>query len=118
MLTVVLDQGIVQEIGRIGRDRLPNEACGFVLPTPHHGKRVWEMPNRAPLPKNSFVMTGDDIWLTLEDYEGEIEGIFVWHTHPDGNVGPSSADLHHRHPDIPNLVVAITEDNQAKATWY
>lgn len=118
MITAYLDKAIVDEIGKIGLDRAPAEACGVILPTPHKGKRVWEMPNRSKRMHDSFEMHGTDLEISLTDYPGNFAEILIWHTHPNGGMGPSTADLQHRHTQVGNLVVTLLEDGTAKATFY
>lgn len=118
-----LDTTVVEEIARIGELRRPNEACGILLPFAWRGKRVWEIPNRADMPRDSFVMTSEDIVLTLQGWidafpeEAMWGNIAVWHTHPAGSVGPSRTDINNRIAYCGNLVVSLHE-NGALATWF
>jgi proteasome lid subunit RPN8/RPN11 len=118
MKTQVLDDRLVREIGHIGEERSPAEACGIMLPTPHKGKRVWELPNRSNRSNDSFVMLGSDIAMVLGDWDGPYEEIVMWHTHPAGNVGPSQADIQNRVVKFPNLVVTIRKGDKPLATWF
>jgi proteasome lid subunit RPN8/RPN11 len=118
MKTQVLDRHVVEEIARVGRARVPNEACGLLLPTPHKAKRIWEMPNRSKYPRDSFEMHGSDMAISLEDWDGDFEDIVIWHTHPGGNVGPSRYDIENRVEKLANLVVSIPEKGKPLATWF
>lgn len=125
---MVLEDQIVQEIARIGTERLPNEACGLLMPKPINGQWVWEVPNRSLQPHDSFVMRGSDIFLTLDSILGGIESmdqleemlpeITIWHTHPHGNVGPSKADLENKPAKFKSLVVTMREKEPPLATWF
>lgn len=119
---------MVSEMGMIGKMRLPNEACGILLPYAVGGRQVLEVPNRATMPHDSFTMMGEDIALTLEmlfehtpmsdrDVEKLLGELVYWHTHPRGNVGPSKGDLQNKLPGSRNIVVAI-HDDEALATWF
>lgn len=107
MVIPELDERRLNEIARIGRLRLPNEACGLLLTTPHRGRWVVELPNRSLTPQDSFQFYGSDAKLELEGYDG---GVIVWHTHPGGGVGPSRDDMKTRHPEFWYLVVALTAE--------
>ena len=118
MKTQVLEESIVREIARVGRARVPNEACGILLPTPHKGKRVWEMPNRSKYPHDSFEMHGADMAISIAEWDGDYEDIVIWHTHPGGNVGPSQYDIVNRVEKLANLVVSVPEKGKPLATWF
>lgn len=120
-MPVDLSPAIMGEIIRIGNLRLPNEACGVIIPTPFKGQQVFEMPNRSKLPAESFVMHSEDITLTIMDWAADNpdavwEKMVIWHTHPSGGVGPSKNDLDNRIEHCGNLVVSLGE--QPKATWF
>lgn len=123
-MVMVLEQHMIDEIAHIGELRRPNEACGLLLPEPHRGRQVWELPNRSLTPHDSFVMKGEDMALALEGYFPEelepefVQRITAWHTHPKGNLGPSGEDLRVKPPHMKSLVVTIYEDAPAKATWF
>lgn len=123
MLTpVVLEPSVIAEIARIGERRLPNEACGVIIPTPYKGRQVFEMPNRSKTPHDSFTMHSADIILELQDWaadndEAVWEKMTIWHTHPGGNLDPSQSDIENRIEYCGNLVVALLEDGP-RATWF
>jgi proteasome lid subunit RPN8/RPN11 len=119
---VVITEDLIQEIVTIGDLRLPNEACGVLLPTPHRNKRVFEIPNRSKYPANSFEMHSDDIVMEIEDWIIENpssacwEQVTIWHTHPSGGVGPSRVDLQNRIEKCGNLVISL--GSKPVATWF
>lgn len=121
---IVLEPEIVREIERIGKDRAPAEACGVLLPFKFRGQQVLEMPNRSSTPHDEFVMRSDDVKIALEDFcevHTSVEvwsRIAIWHTHPNGNLGPSRTDVHNKPEDTDCLVVSLYDDQPAKATWY
>lgn len=122
-MPIVLEQSMIAEIGRIGEQRKPAEACGVILPTPYRGRTVWEMPNRSHTSHDSFEMRSDDILLQLEGWIQENrdlanwENLVFWHTHPSGGVGPSKTDIENRIPQCGNLVVSLT-DNGPVPAWF
>lgn len=119
---MMLEPSVIAEIARIGRERFPNEACGVLIPEKFHGRQVWELPNRSKTPRDSFTMTSDDVAMTLEDWirskRGSVEWsmITLWHTHPNGVVEPSKADVQNRIDQCGNLVVSLGDE--PRATWF
>lgn len=116
MLTTTLRLDDVTTISRIGADRAPAEACGVILPSPHHDRRVWELPNRSLTPHDTFVLHGDDLKLELEQWlranptQEAIHNMIIWHTHPKGQTGPSESDIEGRFENCCNLIVSLTDD--------
>jgi proteasome lid subunit RPN8/RPN11 len=123
-MVMVLEDSMVREIARIGELRKPNEACGILLPYKVKQHQVIELPNRSKTPHDEVMMMGEDIVLELEmlfgDYdklpEGFAEQLTFWHTHPGGNLGPSTYDLKHRPKLGKSLVVTLSDPPQA--TWF
>lgn len=119
-----LTKQILDAIGRIGRDRLPNEACGLILPPPGDASRapgmhrqVIELPNRSQSPRDSYEIGHGDIqvacetWINQPDVEQEdLDNLVVWHTHPSGHIGPSRGDLGSKAPGIAYLVITLMSD--------
>ena len=119
---LMLTDNLMQQIANIGRERVPAEACGVLLPEPYAGSQVWEMPNRSKTPHDSFEMLGSDIVLSLEGWfagkdDDEVKEVVIWHTHPRGNIGPSRYDMRNRLEGHHHLVISLTEGD-AKASWY
>lgn len=121
---VVLETDLIQEMADIGKRRLPNEACGVLIPIPWRGKRIFEIPNRSETPKDSFQMKSEDIVLVLEDWaaaypnEASWDEVVIWHTHPGGGVGPSRVDMHNRIEYCGNLVVTLVGEGPPVAVWF
>jgi proteasome lid subunit RPN8/RPN11 len=103
-------------------DWAPEEACGILIGGPETGgTRVMQLTNASDDPENSFVIEGEDITRAIERWcdeelctlpEGVVPkdfkiDIVVWHTHPDGFVGPSKGDLRVREEGVKYLVVAL-----------
>jgi proteasome lid subunit RPN8/RPN11 len=123
-MVMVLEQKMINQIARIGKERMPNEACGLLLPMAIAGRQVIELPNRSKTPRDSFEMRGEDMVLALEMLlqgpvpENMIPSLTAWHTHPGGNVGPSRADMKQKPAHMSSLVVAIYEDKPPVAAWF
>ena len=123
-MVMVLEQKLVNQIARIGKDRLPNEACGLILPYPVKGVQVIELPNRSKKPHDSFEMTGEDMLLSLEQvFQGDfpehlLPSLTAWHTHPRGHVGPSKFDMENKPAKFKSLVVTLFDDSPPLATWF
>lgn len=67
-------------------------------------------------------MLSSDILLELEGLAQELSGnelhrIAFWHTHPQGNVGPSAGDMRDRIEGASYLVVALQE-TEAIPCWF
>jgi len=123
MLTpTVIEPQLLAELVAIGQERLPNEACGVILPYRWHGKQVFEMPNRSLRPHDRFDMRSEDIGIALQDWvndnRGEVawEQLTLWHTHPSGSTNPSEIDMANRVPNCGNLIIALGDN--PRATWF
>jgi len=119
---IVLEPSVLEEIGRIGEERRPSEACGILLPYSWRGKQVYELPNRAEQHHDTFELHGDDIILTIQKWVNETpeatwDMITIWHTHPEGQIGPSKQDLDNRSEHCGNLVVTLTNSGPLP-TWF
>lgn len=99
---------------RIGKERLPNEAGGLILPD----GQVWEVPNRAADhgadPTQDFCYLAEDLLTLVQDWVNAHPGEYtidpiVWHTHPAGLIGPSSVDLAQRIPGMKFVVVTMPD---------
>lgn len=122
---LVLEKTTIEQMAEIGRLRLPNEACGVLIPPPGwKGQQVFELPNRSKTPADSFVMSSDDIVMTLEEWAAEYSDpsvwsdITIWHTHPSGAVGPSKADMENKIEQCGNLVLSLPAEGDPLPTWF
>jgi proteasome lid subunit RPN8/RPN11 len=127
-MTILLEPNLLEQIGKIAGERKPNEACGLLVPLADHTVRVVELPNRSMMPHDSFEMKGADIFLTLQSILGEdltvdevermLPEIAVWHSHPNGGVGPSRADMRNKPAKFKSLVVTLREGEPPLGTWF
>ena len=117
-LGLVLEPEDMAEMVRIGHQRKPREACGILLQTPHHKSRVIELPNRLQ-ELGEFELRGVDIRIALEGYTGDWDSMAIWHTHPEGQLGPSEGDLENKPNILSHLIITLYDTpDKAKATWY
>lgn len=119
----LLDVQQLTELSEIYWLRYPTEACGVIIPSPHKGKRVFEMPNRSMTPQSEYLMAGSDINFELHEWfqghDGELSGVIFWHTHPSGDPKPSRADREHRVNGAMNLVVTFADrEADIQLKWY
>jgi proteasome lid subunit RPN8/RPN11 len=111
------------ELTNIYQLRYPTEACGVIIPSPYHGKTGFVLPNRSMTPQSSYLMTGKDLSLELnewfEEHADELAGVVFWHTHPSGDAKPSKTDRQHRVSGAMNVIVSFpTPDADIKLHWY
>lgn len=76
----------------------PNEACGVIV-----DDQVIEIPNVHKEPQHFFTMDPEILLDVYEEY-GDIDG--VWHSHPNGDPAPSTADREGAPPGKPYYIVA------------
>ena len=117
MEALLLHDQALTEIWQLGLLRRPAEACGILLPGPHKGRWLVEMPNRSALAHENYMFTVDDLKIGLSDIETDFENLTVFHTHPGGGIGPSRTDMRAKITAFRYLVVALTEQGPVP-TWY
>lgn len=121
---VQVTEEAVAEARAFAAPRLPQEAVGLMLPLPHGGAWVTELPNSSDEPEDTAtlasgaILEGVERWfdhlaaenLPVPPKPGEVE-IVVWHTHPSGHVGPSRVDMQQRrnYPAIACLVIPMPD---------
>lgn len=103
--------------------RHPTESCGVIIPTPHKGKTVFELPNRSMTPQSQFLMSSEDLKLELNEWfnenSDELNRVIFWHSHPSGDPKASKADRVHRVMGAMNLVISATDKNSPiQLYWY
>jgi len=101
---------IVDQVLEIGVERAPREACGLITPD----SKVVELPNSSKEPYKSYDITTEDLVNALNSYiarthDGHFgpEQVVVWHTHPNGQIGPSQGDMQLKAERFRYLVVSI-----------
>lgn len=123
-MVMVLEDYLVLEIAAIGERRRPAEACGILLPYKVNNRQVIELPNRSKTPHDEILMMGDDVLMELKSVFGEgvrfpenlSQELTFWHTHPNGNLGPSKYDMENKVNIGKHLVVTLGDP--PKATWF
>lgn len=94
--------------------RAPEEAVGLLL----HDDRIIELPNRSEHAEDSFMASRNDIIEAIRDIDGlDLENVVLWHSHPNGGVGPSRVDMRNKTPFRYHLVVSLIDDDIVP-TWY
>ena len=111
MASLTLTKTMLEGIVQIGNMRQPCEAVGIIV----HRTAIVELPNRSLTSHTSFVLDVNDIPLQLQLLDIDMTAddwtrIVVWHTHPNGFIGPSKVDLRNKVPGVTHLVIALTED--------
>jgi proteasome lid subunit RPN8/RPN11 len=117
-----LSEKLLWQLDKIATDRLPNEACGVLLPLPWNGSQIIELPNRSLRPHDEYVIWPDDVEVALGEWAHSVDheardAVAVWHTHPAGNIGPSPGDLKKRIDGAAYLVLAYTGEAWIP-TWF
>lgn len=105
----MINKNLVKKIQKIGIERFPNEACGFII-TKAGKNNLIECRNDALYPETQFLINPDE-YLKVSEL-GEIIG--VWHTHTNGNIEPSESDLYGcEATNLPWYLVSITKTEDA-----
>lgn len=93
----------------------PEEAVGLLT----NDGRIFELPNHAPERGANFRVYKEDILscIRMNELEDDLVGLTLWHSHPNGGVGPSRIDMQQRLPFLQHLVVTL-ESSGAIFTWY
>lgn len=103
---------VVDQVLTHGRTESPREAGGIVTPD----ATVILLPNRSDSPEDSYVISEEDLvnavegWLIrtgIDPEELTRSHFIIWHTHPNGGVGPSRRDMQLKAPGFQYMVVAL-----------
>lgn len=114
----VLEDKLLGQLRDMAISRLPQEAVGLILPN----DQVVELINLSDYPLSSFAIQGKNLsnaiiehgWpLTYET----LKQTTIWHSHPNGGIGPSIRDLRAKVTPFSFLVVTLS-DGDLIPTWY
>jgi len=103
---------IVDQVLRHGLDESPLEACGIITPD----GRVERVPNVSPEPHRHYQLEEEGLVNVLYGCAERLveplselrrQHFIVWHTHPNGEVGPSKVDMRRKVEGFRYLVVAV-----------
>lgn len=101
---------------QIIRARLPHEAVGII-----YNDMAYELRNDHDFPTENFAVDKVELKRLIETLmvplEEVVDKVFLWHSHPNGGVGPSRFDMIHRTPLKNHLVVSLV-DGDLVPTWY
>jgi proteasome lid subunit RPN8/RPN11 len=110
----VIEGTLAQSLELEARHAAPGEAVGLLT----GDDRVILLTNRASDPGSNFEVLKRDIMSAISKHEIEdLASLTLWHSHPNGGVGPSRIDMQQRLPFFEHLVVTLT-DADAVFTWY
>ena len=114
--TLVISRDNLDQIIEHARRGLPYEVCGFIGGRGNLAEAVVAVPNASLTPRTSFEMERQamvDSIIILQRAGLEIAAIY--HSHPDGNLEPSAADVAQATwPDAINLIVGLDEQGDCR----
>jgi desampylase len=101
-----LSESVKQALVRRARHAYPHEQCGFIMNSadPDTEQFVFEVPNVSAAPRHYWRMDPEYQRLAMLDEES-VFGIY--HTHPNGPDGPSTADIKYAPPNMRAFVATI-----------
>lgn len=96
-------------------EEAPNEVVGLL----DANQKIFLLKNLSESPYNSFSVAKEAILHVVNrpDFVGPLDQVTLWHSHPSGQVGPSSEDMKHRTLFNNHLVVTL-QGGKAVFTWY
>jgi proteasome lid subunit RPN8/RPN11 len=103
---------IVDQVCCLGQAAEPLEACGIITPD----GAVVRVPNVSPEPHRHYQLEAAGLVNAMREYteranvelsELERGHFIIWHTHPNGEVGPSKVDMRQKVAGFRYLVVAM-----------
>ena len=106
---------VVDQVLAFGRSEDPHEAGGVITPD----LTVILLPNRSESPTNSYVISDEDLVNEIDQWLDRNPNInpedltrahfIIWHTHPNGGVGPSRRDMKCKAEGFQYMVVAMPD---------
>lgn len=110
----IVDDVLLAALREVVKSEAPREAVGLLTAD----RRIIMLPNRASDPGKNFAVHKEDILSALRREEIEdVADLTLWHSHPNGGVGPSRVDIQQRLPFFNHLVVTLVPDDIV-LTWY
>jgi len=88
------------------------ETCGVVTPD----SQVMRLPNVSSSPANSYEIRSEDLVNALVDYcrranvelrDIDCQDVIIWHTHPNGLIGPSRRDMQYKVNGFRYVVITL-----------
>ena len=105
---------VERELRRKALVAAPYEVAGLITNT----GVIIDLPNHAEEPTKNFEIRKGDILSALRMNEIEdLADLTLWHSHPNGGVGPSRIDMQQKVPFLNHLVVTI-QGGDVVYTWY
>lgn len=109
---LILEGKLYDDLLEIVLERAPHEAVGLIFPD----GRVEELTNQSDTPETRFEVHKAEVVSKLDDLS-MAEDVILWHSHPNGGVGPSRIDMQQKTPFADHLVVALVEGTLV-SSWY
>lgn len=105
---------LAEQIKTLGLAKRPNETGGIIIPLPDTPPHQWviELTNISTEPRDTCLF---DLMELEEGHREELmltkdpSRVWLWHTHPAGNIGPSKMDLNARLPGVNYIVVSLPD---------
>lgn len=118
------DPKLTKLLEALARTYCPNEAVGVLYQSPSGEVILRSLKNTADNPLEGFSILPGDIlnamgknWW-LEATKSMMDEVYLWHSHPKGNIGPSRTDLQNKIKGLRFLVITLTEPKGAIITEY
>ena len=112
----IIEGRIKLSLLEVVRRAAPHEAVGII-----HLDEVYELRNDHDFPSNNFAVDRNQLRRLVEQLDiclSDVnEEVILWHSHPSGGVGPSTADMRNKTPLKHHLVVSLVDDDLV-STWY
>lgn len=99
-------KAVTDQIFNWGMEGAPEERCGIVVMETPQEFRVVQLRNRAEDPTRMYKIDPNTL-RTMALKPDLWSHVAIWHTHPNGMVGPSAGDLEYKIPTLKYLVVTI-----------
>jgi len=114
----VIEGKLLEAIQSIALNERPNEAVGLILPD----DEVVQLENFSDTPDKAFAIRSTALSSMLKSHgwsvtQETLEKTTIWHSHPNGGVGPSIRDLRSRVFPFSFLVVSI-QGEELTFSWY
>lgn len=108
----VIEGSLHEELKQLVLSKAPQEAVGLLT----KDDRIIPLTNQSSEPENNFEILRSELIEALGN-ETSLVDLTLWHSHPNGGVGPSRTDMKQRIPHLTHLVVTII-DGDVVYTYY
>ena len=98
MVPLVLEESLTQQLISWAKEAAPDEACGVIV----EGQAL-RLTNVSPEPEAYFHIDDEEL---MSVYRAIGVPSAIWHSHPNGDPAPSSADIDGTPPGMLMVIVA------------